>query len=340
MDFIFPIQVTFDDLEASKDYNLVSGVEFDFRSQDTKWTGEAFIHMSRTNEQLKDALAYSLKARYRARNASVRLAIDHVGENYITDMGYVPHLYHNNDSSDSTFRIGYIESRNTAYYRFYLNGNNRIDYIGPDISVNTFINKKLEYQEHNARFRFKMQLMNGSNLSVSYMNNSSKLFFPFTLSGLDIPFSIGRYNEQSVALNYDTGKRKDIFGQAQIQYGNRFMGKGFNFEGQLNYRMGPRLVLGSTFSQQYLYQFPENYGDAKFTLLGSKFEVSFSRDLFLTTYLQYNTQTNNVNINSRFQWRFRPMSDLFLVYTENYDQNLDGIKNRALVLKMNYWWGL
>jgi hypothetical protein len=51
-----------------------------------------------------------------------------------------------------------------------------------------------------------------------------------------------------------------------------------------------------------------------------------------------------VNINSRLQWRFRPVSDLFLVYTDNYftDQFFQNpnVKNRALVLKVTYWLNL
>ena len=63
--------------------------------------------------------------------------------------------------------------------------------------------------------------------------------------------------------------------------------------------------------------------------------------MFFSTFIQYNTQANNVNINSRLQWRFRPVSDLFLVYTDNYysSQFFESprTKNRALVLKMTYW---
>ena len=53
--------------------------------------------------------------------------------------------------------------------------------------------------------------------------------------------------------------------------------------------------------------------------------------------MQYNTQIKNFNINSRFQWRFKPLSDIYLVYTDNY--LTDGLlhKNRALVFKINYW---
>jgi hypothetical protein len=52
-----------------------------------------------------------------------------------------------------------------------------------------------------------------------------------------------------------------------------------------------------------------------------------------------------VNINSRFQWRFKPVSDLFIVYTDNYFYTFENAgaisnftaKNRAFVIKLTYW---
>ncbi len=86
---------------------------------------------------------------------------------------------------------------------------------------------------------------------------------------------------------------------------------------------------------------PKPYSSADFWLIGPRAELSFSRSVFFSTFLQYNTQANNFNINSRLQWRFRPVSDMFLVYTDNYfsDGLFRGpmVKNRALVLKVTYW---
>jgi hypothetical protein len=45
-----------------------------------------------------------------------------------------------------------------------------------------------------------------------------------------------------------------------------------------------------------------------------------------------------MNVNFRFQWRYKPASDLFLVYTDNYFPENFAVRNRALVLKVNYWW--
>ena len=93
---------------------------------------------------------------------------------------------------------------------------------------------------------------------------------------------------------------------------------------------------------------PEGFSKADFLLIGPRLDLTFTKELFFTTFLQYNNQNNNININSRFQWRFKPASDFFLVYTDNYyaqDDPLQSIqrfgkKNRALVAKLTYWFNL
>jgi hypothetical protein len=103
------------------------------------------------------------------------------------------------------------------------------------------------------------------------------------------------------------------------------------------------VILALTFNHNNI-DLPDPYSDADFWLIGPRAELSFSRSLFFSVFLQYNTQADNVNINSRLQWRFQPVSDLFLVYTDNYFSedffmNPRG-KNRALVLKVTYWLNL
>jgi hypothetical protein len=87
--------------------------------------------------------------------------------------------------------------------------------------------------------------------------------------------------------------------------------------------------------------FPFPYGRGNFVLLSPRLEICLTTKLSWTTYIQYNTQANNININSRLQWQFKPLSNLYIVYTDNYlitpgTSNL----NRALVVKLNYWFNL
>src|SRR5690606_2198096 len=89
------------------------------------------------------------------------------------------------------------------------------------------------------------------------------------------------------------------------------------------------------FSYDYV-EFPQPYGIGRILLISPKIEITPLNTLFITGFLQYNTQANNVNINARVQWRYAPMSDLFLVYTENYGSEKLNIKNRGIVLKCVY----
>lgn len=83
---------------------------------------------------------------------------------------------------------------------------------------------------------------------------------------------------------------------------------------------------------------PEPFEHKHFWLIGPKLDITFSPKVYLTTFVQYNDQLNNTNLNIRFQWRYKPVSDLFIVYTDNYFANTREVRNRALVLKMTYWW--
>jgi hypothetical protein len=75
----------------------------------------------------------------------------------------------------------------------------------------------------------------------------------------------------------------------------------------------------------------------KFLLVGPKLDVTFTDKIFWTTFVQYNEQIENMNINMRLQWRYQPVSDIYLVYTDNYFTGDWSSRNRALVLKITYW---
>ena len=325
----------FDDFYHLNEFNRVGGMEFEFRSKDSKIRAKTFGHYSWTQDKLSKSHAYSAKIRYKTKQFNIFTGIDAVGENYLTNMGFVPRLYHS--YLDEEYRIAYSHIRMNGRYRFFNIKSSLIDYISPLFFLDIYTDKNFRYQEHKVKASIVVRMMNTSQLSFSYLDYSPILFFPFTLSGLDIPLSSGNYNNQSIAVEYNTGQRKQIFGKFKLEYGGEYLGKLFDFSGEVNYRKQPWGVFGLSLSQQNLMHFPEEYGYANFTLIGSKMELSFSRKLFFATFLQYNTQIQNFNINSRFNWRFKPMSDLYIVYTENYTSTNLAIKNRALILKLSYW---
>src|SRR5690606_19320870 len=128
------------------------------------------------------------------------------------------------------------------------------------------------------------------------------------------------------SLNWAAMVRKGGFYNGDIQL----------VEAQLGYRIQPFVNMSMNINYTDL-DLPKPFGRNAYWLLGPKFDVTFTDKIFWTMFLQYNEQIDNFNVNMRFQWRYQPVSDIFLVYTDNYSLDDRYSKNRALVFKMTYW---
>jgi hypothetical protein len=113
-------------------------------------------------------------------------------------------------------------------------------------------------------------------------------------------------------------------------------GHRLTFSGTVGYRIQPYVNIAVNANYTDL-RLPAPYNDTRFMLIGPKVDITFTNTLYFTTYVQYDDQQRNMNINTRFQWRYKPASDLFIVYGENSIPSPYTPKNRQLVIKWTYW---
>ena len=129
------------------------------------------------------------------------------------------------------------------------------------------------------------------------------------------------------------------------RYGGYYAnGTRLNLTADLGYRFQPYVSLAASASYNDI-RLPQPWGHTTFWLVGPRFDLTLTNKLYLTTFVQYNEQQKNMNVNARVQWRYKPASDFFLVYTDNYlpnsaqiGQDVPGflsVKNRALVLEVD-----
>ena len=116
-------------------------------------------------------------------------------------------------------------------------------------------------------------------------------------------------------------------------------GTRLNITTDLAYRVQPFASLAVTSSYNRI-DLPNLSGLTTFWLVGPRLDLTMTNSLFITAFMQYNQQAKNVNLNTRLQWRYKPASDLFIVYTDNYLPENFRVKNRAIVLKLTYWWNV
>ena len=61
--------------------------------------------------------------------------------------------------------------------------------------------------------------------------------------------------------------------------------------------------------------------------------------IYVSGIVQYNSTNASVGSNLRFRWEYRPGSEVFVVYTDDYDTvdrpSVQALRNRAFVIKVN-----
>ena len=81
-------------------------------------------------------------------------------------------------------------------------------------------------------------------------------------------------------------------------------------------------------------------GDFTQTVAGTRLRINISPDLSVSSYIQYDTDSESVGTNTRLRWTLRPEADLFVVYNHNIRSILDRwrLDSNQLLVKLQYAW--
>ncbi len=305
------------------DFNRVAGLDYNFQTNNNKILGKAFFHQSFSPNQPKDAFAQALWISYNTIRWSWSYNHEYIGENYNAEVGFVP-------------RKNVIRLEPDIARKFYPK-KSIINNYAIKVYLDGYYNKKFEWLDRNLSTSLIFNFHDGKGFSFTIKELFTQLLYPFDPSRTHAnPLPTGPYHYKQLNMNYNSNPRKILNYSLSSTYGTYFNGTIWNNNTGINFRTQPWGAYGISVDYNRII-LPEPYANTTLLLISTRFELTFTRSLFFTTFLQYNTQTNNFNINSRLQWRFAPMSDLFIVWTDNYETEKIFIKNRALVIKCSYW---
>ncbi|MBP8155588.1 MAG: hydrolase, partial [Leadbetterella sp.] len=313
--------------EALDNFNRVGGLEYNLQSNDNKWIGKLFYHYSFDRNQQKNPFATGLLLNYNTRKFIAKWSHDYLGKGFNAEAGFVPrgNFFHFNPTFGFNF---FPKSKVLNRYSFGLN-------YDQYQSKGTGVTDRKAGPFVLLVFQNTMRLLTTFSQNLTYLSKD----FDALRSNSTLPKLKAEtgYIYYSLDANLVTDLRKKISLNFNPLVGQYYDGRIISMSGNLNYRFQPYGLVAMNYSYNDIKL---STGKNKVYVIGPNVDFTLSKKLFWTNYVQYNSQFKNLNVNSRFQWRFAPVSDFFLVYSDNYNSEIWLPKNRALFVKLTYWLSL
>jgi len=341
---IFVNRQTTENDAQSPSFNRVAGLDYRLASRNGRWNGIAFFHKSFSQGvQAKDDYAHASFLRYDDANWSLMWNHEYVGDNYRAGAGFVPRQEQFNSVTNEIFRQSYWRLEPEIVKRWYPKSS-IINNFSNGIYASWYADSLFRTTEGVYVFTNEINFQNTARLGINLSSYFTRLLYPIdiTYTGAT-PLNPGNYTYNDISIYGRSDVRRLFTSSFVISQGSFYTGTKRSLQLSAGYRWQP----WGTFSINYtgddlVLPAIDSNGEPSelrttLNLIGPQADISFSRQLFFSTIAQYATQNNNVNIYARLQWRFRPMSDFFIVYSDNYASTNFAPKNRALVLKLVWW---
>ena len=313
-------------------YNRVAGIDFNLITTNNKWGGKAYYHQSFDDFSEGDKFSYGLYSTYNVRKLSVTGGFMGLGKDYSAEVGFVP---------SSNVYPGLFSPFVMTDLKFYPKSGPLV-LIKPGISYDETRVPDGTLSDRNMGLNFAMNFLSTAMFTATSKNIFQKLQSDFNALNPkgDSTFLKGEaYHWNEVELKYTSNTRKLFTYMLKVSGGGFYSGTRGGLAGTLSYRVQPFGSISLTGDYNHI-ELPPAYGTATFLLISPRVDFTLTDKIFFTTFVQYNDRYDNVNLNARFQWRYKPASDFFIVYTENYLPEHLQSKNKTLVLKLTYWFNL
>ena len=307
-------------------FNRNFGFEFMLAPKNNTWSGKTILIKSFTPNKIGNDFLNAGNLQYSSRNWIVSWQHEVVGNNYNAEVGYIP-------------RNNYIKFM-PSITRLYFPKSGSILSHGPQFTTTYYYNSKFYLTDNTKLFNYLITFRDKSTIASVLQNDYVELLAAFdpTRIGKQTLAANTKHQWTSVGFDWISAPQHKFTYYLSTRKGGYYAdGKLLSITGNIGYRIQPYVNFDVSATYNHI-ELPQPWGNNNFFLIGPKVDITMSNKLFFTAFYQYNEQTKNINFNTRFQWRYKPVSDLFIVYTDNYYIGPVFVKNRAVVLKFTYWW--
>ncbi|MGE5244704.1 MAG: DUF5916 domain-containing protein [Betaproteobacteria bacterium] len=310
---------------AGSAYNRSAGVDAGFAFGDHT-TLAAMFAGTMSPSSAERGRAGALDLAYKTDRFDVGGTYLDIGRHFDAEMGFIPRVDIRNSRATAAWtpRPGWRGVRQLTF-------GSRLDY----------------YENHDGRLEsrteeatFKIERQDGATVTAYVDRDYDYLPFDWTFGNGTIP--IGGYDWNTLRLLYGSNSGKRVYGSAEVDVGGYYSGDKQTYGVKLNVLPRDTLLVENAYTQNRI-QLP---GAARYVTntLSTRVSYSFTPDLFLKGFVQYNDDRRVATLNVLFWYIYRPGSDLYVVYNNGWETDIPGarprilrVRSRSLAVKMTWW---
>lgn len=303
-------------------FNRTLSLQYNFTSKKGRYYGWLFGSGSLSEKPGGNGLAYGSSMVYNVRKWRVLFSGRTIGEEYNAETGFVR-------------RKGVSEFYINPAFRLYpksLFAESRIGF-----AATVFQDEDFRNLDRNLGVFYQSFFRNGNGIKFQYNFEHTRLRNDFDPAGVNelLLKSGSEFDYQYAEASFTSNRRAHFWYEFDMSLGDYFQGSRFRMDVTLNYRFQPYINFNLQMSRVRV-RLPEPYSSNSFNVITPGIRASLSKSLFVYVVGQYTEQFNNLNLNMRLQWRFKPVSDLFLIYAANHATEAFAITQRSFTFKINY----
>ena len=310
-------------------YNRNIGLEYNYFSADNLWNSKLMFLKSLSPIKTKQGEVFASHIEYQSTRWKWKLQQEYITGNYSAEVGFIP-------------RNNYIKIQATAGHLTYTKKNTSLLSHGPSIGRTYYFDTDFNKKDQTEQFDYLFNFKNRSRFSVGMRRQCIELLSDFDPLRTNISslFAGSTHQWNSYKIKYNSKPQNRFTYSTEVLTGGYYeKGKRTAFLGEFGYRFQPILELNSVINYNQI-ELPAPWNENSFWLLGLKANLTFTNKIFFSNLFQYNEQLGLWNFNSRFQWRYKPASDIFLVFNSNEIIVPKVSRGWSLTLKVNYWLNL
>ena len=180
-----------------------------------------------------------------------------------------------------------------------------------------------------------LEFNSGDSVEYQLRWNRERLFKKWEVaSGVMVP--VGSYTFLAHNVKVESSPSRPVSVSLEGSTGDFYSGTKRTVTSEVSWRKNRNMATSMQVEQNWVKL---KEGSFSTRLLLYKFDYAFTPLITLSNFIQYDTESRNIGLQSRFRWTMKPGNDLFLVLNHSWEENsfdrFEALQTRFRV-KLNY----